>query len=122
MPRCSGSKPDGTPCERIVKASQRFCYSHDPRRQETRSKASSKAGKARGGEITEVKATLREVADGVLDGSVDTSKGSVVAQLMGVLVRTLECERRIKETTEFAARLSALEELASTPGRREARW
>ena len=36
MPRCAGSKPDGTPCERIVGASQTYCFSHDPARKEIR--------------------------------------------------------------------------------------
>ena len=41
MPRCRGNKEGGTPCERIVGASQDHCYSHDPdRAAETRRNAS----------------------------------------------------------------------------------
>jgi hypothetical protein len=119
MARCSASKPDGTPCERIIGASQTHCYSHDPARSDERRRAASKAAKAKGGELAEIKSRLQEVAGGVLDGTVPTARGSVVAQLYGVLLRTIECERRIKETTEFDQRLSQLEEAAA--GRRYAR-
>ena len=32
MKRCSGIKPNGGRCERIVSTEQEYCYSHDPER------------------------------------------------------------------------------------------
>jgi hypothetical protein len=51
MPRCAGNKDDGSPCERIVKASQRYCYSHDPERAEERKRNASRGGRSKGIEI-----------------------------------------------------------------------
>ncbi len=48
MTRCAACKPDNTPCECIVAASQSYCYAHDPAHAETRRRSASKGGK-RGG-------------------------------------------------------------------------
>jgi hypothetical protein len=70
-----------------------------------------------------LKAELKSLFDGVKDGSIPTNVGAVCAQIGGVRTRVLELERRVRETEEFEARLSQLEEVASTPGRRRAaRW
>lgn len=110
MVRCSGFKPIGEPCERIVGASQSYCYSHDPSRSEERRRAASKAARAKVGEVGEVKERLREIAAGVLEGSVDTGRGSVCAQLYGVLLRAIETERRIKQTDELTRQVEELTE------------
>src|SRR5437870_3697851 len=114
MARCSGLKPTGEPCERIVGASQHYCYSHDPSRSEERHRNASKAARSKIGEVGEIKAQLRRVADGVLDGSIDTARGSVCAQLYGVLLRAIEAERRIRETDELQAQVEELTERFAT--------
>ena len=111
MPRCQAHKPNGTPCERIVGASQEYCYAHDPDRAEARSKAAHKAASSKKDvEIGAVKRRLREVAEGVLDGSIDRGRGSVAAQTFGVLIRAIEVERKIREQEELEERLAALEQ------------
>jgi hypothetical protein len=45
MPRCAATKQDGTACERIVRASQRYCYAHDPATAVQRSRNASKAAR-----------------------------------------------------------------------------
>ncbi len=110
MARCGGFKPDGTPCERIVGASQDYCYAHDPARQGERKRNASRAGKSRGnGEIAGLKDQLRKLASDVLDGKVDRSAAAVVNQIINTRARLLEVERRIKETEELEERLEALE-------------
>ena len=110
MSRCAATKPNGTPCERIVGASQTYCYSHDEARKEERVRNASKAGSYKpGGELGEAKAKLRRLADDVLSGAVDRASGSVAAQILGVYLRAVELERRVKETEELEARLEILE-------------
>jgi hypothetical protein len=45
----------------------------------------------------------------VLEGTVDKATGSVVAQILGVLIRGIEQERKIREQDELEARLAVLE-------------
>ena len=53
MARCRGNKEDGSPCERIVGASQDYCYSHDPARADERQRNASRGGQAKvHGELT----------------------------------------------------------------------
>jgi len=60
-----------------------------------------------------VKAALRQLADDVLERRVDRADGSVAAQVLGVYLRAIEAERRVRETEELAARLDALEQQTS---------
>lgn len=98
MPRCSGSKPDGSPCERIVGASQRYCSGHDPARKEARKKAASKAARSKGGnrELRELRRRLFELGEEVLDGRHDPRRAAVAVQAWNAAVRTLEQEHRVE--------------------------
>ena len=110
MSRCAATKPNGTPCERIVGVSQTYCYSHDPANAGQRHQAASKAARAKGsGQVREVTNKLAKLADDVLGGTVDKATGSVVAQILGVLIRGIEQERKIREQDELEARLAVLE-------------
>lgn len=111
MARCSGSKPNGTPCERIVPASQSYCYSHDPDRSGERKRAASKAGRAKPSrEIVAIRGRLSDLADDVLSGRVDRADAAVVGQLLGTVVRAIATELKVKEQAEFEERLEALEQ------------
>jgi hypothetical protein len=111
MPRCAASKPDGSPCERIVGASQRYCYAHDPARSEERKRNASRGGRSKGGgaEISDLKAQLRKLASDVLAGEVGRSEAAVVNQIINTRARLVELERKIREQEELAERLEALE-------------
>jgi hypothetical protein len=123
MPRCIATKHDGTPCERIVGAAQEHCFSHDPNRAEERRRNASKAGSYKpGGELGEVKAKLRQLADDVLSGAVDRASGSVAAQILGVYLRAVEIERKIRETEELEERLALLENCMGTTRGRRGQW
>jgi hypothetical protein len=121
MPKCSGYKRDGTPCSLSARGDGAYCWAHSPEHAEERSQNAAKAGRAKGpgGEIVEVKRRIREVAEGVLDGSIDKGRGSVAFQGFGVLIRAIEVERKIKETQEFEERLKDLE---ATQERGGSRW
>jgi hypothetical protein len=121
MSICIAIKRDGSPCTLAAQPENSYCWAHAPENAEHRKRTASKAGGARAnGEIGAIKRRLREVAEGVLDGSIDKGKGSVSFQGFGVLIRAIEVERRIKETEELAERLDALEQAQNSRG--GARW
>ena len=111
MARCAGFKPDGAPCERIVSASQSYCYGHDPTRREARRRAAAKAGKAKkpSGELAQIKHSIREVVEGVLNGTVDRSVGAVAFQGYNTLLKVAELERKLKEQDILEERFEELE-------------
>jgi hypothetical protein len=113
MARCAGIKRDGGRCTVVVGPSQTHCYQHDPDRSEERRRNASRGGKSKssGGELPDLKRQLKELAAGVLDGSVDRGAAAVVNQLLNTVVRVVEQQRKIRETEELAARLEALEEV-----------
>ena len=123
MARCAAFKPTGEPCERIVKASQTYCFSHDPDRAEQRKRNASKAGKGGGSaEIRGLKKQLEDLAEGVLEGRVDRGDAVAVNQILNTRARLIELERKIKETEELEERLEALERAAEGQRRGGKRW
>jgi hypothetical protein len=110
MARCAASKPDGSPCERIVGASQRYCYAHDPARSEERKRNASRGGKSKGNsEIADLKGQLRKLAADVLSGEVGRSEAAVVNQILNTRARLIELERKVREQEILEERLEALE-------------
>jgi hypothetical protein len=110
MARCAGSKPNGEPCERIVDASQTWCYAHDPARQAERRRNASRAARSKPTrELTNVKKRLRELADDVMGGRADRGDAAVAGQLLGTYLRALSVEIKLKEVLELEARIEALE-------------
>ena len=78
MARCSATKPDGSSCERIVGASQAYCYAHDPFNAEKRRRDAAKAGKSTpNGELREVKGLLKKLIQQVLSGELETSRAVI---------------------------------------------
>ena len=117
MARCAGFKADGASCERIVGASQTYCYAHDPARAGERKRNASKAGKGTGSrEIRDLKKQLEELATGVLDETVERANAAVVNQILNTQARLIELERKVKETDELEARLDALEQAQQQKG------
>jgi len=114
MARCRGEKPDGTPCERIVPASQEHCYSHDPERGEERRRNASKAARSKpSADLREIKTLLKDLTDRVLGKedteALGTGPASVANQLINTRLRAVELERKAREVDELEARLEELE-------------
>lgn len=110
MPRCRGEKPDGTPCERIVGASQGYCYSHDPARKGERRRNAAKGGRWRpSAELREIKTLLSELTDKVLNLEMGSGVAAVANQLINTRLRAVELERKARETDELEARVEELE-------------
>jgi hypothetical protein len=113
VPRCQGSKPDGSPCERIVGASQEYCYAHDPGRQEERRRNAARAGRSKPSkELSEVKRRLRELAEDVISGRIDRADAAVAGQLYGTFIRAVGVELKVKEVLELEERIEQLERIA----------
>ncbi len=112
MAVCSGIKRDGGRCTATVEPPQGYCWWHDPANADKRKRAASRGGRGRsGGELPDLKRQLKELAAGVLDGSVDRGSAAVVNQLLNTVVRVVEQERKERELGEMAERLEALEEV-----------
>jgi hypothetical protein len=110
MPRCAANKPDGSPCERIVRISQSYCYAHDPANADKRRRDAAKAGRSTpNGELKEVKSLLKRLTQQVLSGELQTSSAAVANQLTNTRLRAIELERKWKEIEELEARLEAVE-------------
>jgi hypothetical protein len=115
MSRCNGFKPDGTPCERIVRALQSYCYAHDPAHVKQRRRAASKGGKGNRSKISkDLHLLLEDLTERVVSGTLEPYPASVAGQLVGVRLRLLEYEQRVKEQDELVARLEALEQAQTT--------
>lgn len=114
MAVCAGITRDGKRCTVGVPPGVQWCYNHDPARAEERKQAASRAGKSRPSkELISIKRQLQELADGILDGEVERSDAAVCGQLLNVLLRAIETERKVREVEEVEERLAALEGLAS---------
>jgi hypothetical protein len=109
---CAGHKRSGDPCTLSARPPSAYCWAHDPQNAEARSRHASKAAssKRQDNELAQIKSRIREVAEGVLSGSIETGRCSVAFQGFGVLVRYIEQERKQRETEELAARVEQLEE------------
>jgi hypothetical protein len=120
---CAGITRAGGRCTVAVSGAQEFCHLHDPTRADARRRAASKAARSKPKrEIASLKAELRVVIDGVLDGSIERGVGSCAAQLYNVLLRSIEVARKNREIDELEGRLEALEDALRSTGRGEARW
>ena len=121
MARCAAVKPDGTPCERIVGASQKYCYAHNPDHQQARKRAASKAANSKPNrELQALKSRAAQLYQEIHSGKVEPRVGAVLVQLTNTQARILELERKIKETEELEERLETLEQVAEDE--RGGRW
>jgi hypothetical protein len=110
--KCSGIKANGERCRGIAKAGSDYCPAHDPARADARRLQAAKAGRVRAsGEISLVKARLREIAEDVLSGKLDTGRGSVAGQVLGVYLRACQQELRQREYDELRGEMIELREL-----------
>ncbi len=111
MARCQGIKRNGGRCTLSAPPGVQWCFNHDPALADERRRNASRAGKSgRGrGEITEIKALLKDLSARVLEG--DLLPGPVIAvnQLQNTRLRAIEQERKIRETEDLEARIEELE-------------
>ena len=114
MAACSFIKPSGERCRAQPMRGEQWCYVHHPeladRRQAASRKGGHRGGRGRGtGEISGIKAQLQDLVTDVLAGDLETGRAAVANQLVNTRLRTIEQERKNKETEELEARIEALE-------------
>src|SRR5215217_4214808 len=111
--KCAAITKTGTRCERVVHNGATYCYSHSPDDAERRKAAASKGALVKqGSEIAQIKARLKEIAEGILSGQMDKARGSVTVQAYGVLKGYLELEKKQKEEAvleELQQRMASIE-------------
>jgi hypothetical protein len=60
-------------------------------------------------EIADIKTALQDVIAEAHSGQLERGRAAVLAQLYGVLLRSVEIERKLREQEEIEERLRALE-------------
>jgi len=111
LPTCKGVKADGTACERVVKASQEFCYSHDKDRAEERKANASKAAKSKpSAMISELQIYLRNLIDEVREEEIDRETARVISQIAGSLLKSLAEGRKQASFDELRHQVEEIQE------------
>ena len=83
----------------------------DPKNAERRRRGQSRGGKSKPSkELASIKQRLSDLTDDVLEAKVDRGVAAVASQILNVYLRSIELERKIKETDELEARLETLEQ------------
>ena len=110
MALCAGTKRNGEGCTATVEPPLRYCWWHDPANAEKRHRAASKGGRGKTSKVTKgLHELLEDLANRIIEGKLETSRGAVANQLIGTRIRLLEYERRLKEQEELEGRLGELE-------------
>ncbi len=111
MSVCRATKKDGSPCTLPSKGMSDLCWAHDPANVERRRRGQSRGGRNKPSrELTAIEQRLSDLADDVLEGSVDKGTGAVVSQVLNVYLRAISVELKVKDVTELTERLEVLEE------------
>jgi len=112
LPRCQGIRSDGQRCERVVGASQQFCYSHDASRREDRRASASKAAKSKlSSEIVAIREEIREIMDAVREKKLTRGDGAILLQGTGMLLKTVSEARKQSEYDEIRGEMAELRQL-----------
>jgi len=99
--RCSGSVPEG----------KYHCWFHDPANSDKRRRAASRGGKGNRSKVSkDLHKLLDDLTEQVVRGDLEPYPASVAGQLVGVRLRLLEYERRLKETDELEAKVAEIAE------------
>jgi hypothetical protein len=114
MDKCAATKPNGERCGARAIGGSACCWNHAPEYAAARKRNAAKGGKTAGRgrpqtETAAIKTLLEGLTNRVLEGEVETGRAAVANQLINTRLRTIELERKIKETEELEARLEELE-------------
>lgn len=98
--QCSGSVPDG----------KRHCWYHDSDNADKRRRAASRGGKGNRSKVSrDLHNLLEDLTEQVMSGTLEPYPASVAGGLVGVRLRLLEYERKLREVEEIDTRLEELE-------------
>jgi hypothetical protein len=109
MNRCRATKANGKPCTLPASGSHGLCWAHSPEHAERRSRAASKAARAKGNrEVANLKEEIKAVIGDVKAGELDRNDAAVMIQGYRALKDFIELGRRVMETDELAAEIEEL--------------
>jgi hypothetical protein len=121
--KCPAITLKGGQCSGSVPVGKYQCWYHDPANSDKRRRAASRGGKGNKSRVSkDLHALLEDLTEQVVSGELEPYPASVAGSLIGVRLRLLEYERRVKETEEIEARISELEEAAASGRRGNQRW
>jgi hypothetical protein len=121
MAKCLGITRTGTACKGIPIDGSQWCYVHHPDHAEERRRHGARGGKRGGrgrpsGELARLQRRFDELADRVLDGSVERAAGAVAGQLLNGARACVRDGLTAREQEELVERLGELE--ATLQGRK----
>jgi hypothetical protein len=120
LTRCQATKADGSPCERIVPASQKLCYSHDASRREDRRASASKAARSKlSSEIIAIRSEARQIMADIRSGDLGRGDGAVLLQACGLLLKAVNEGRKQSEYDEIRGEMTELRQLFERQKQRE---
>ena len=119
--QCPAIKRNGDRCSGTVPEGKYHCWFHDPANADKRRRAASRGGKGNRSKVSkDLHKLLEDLTERVVNGELEPYPAGVAGQLVGIRLRVLEYERKLRETEEFEGRLETLEQLLDQQGGR--RW
>jgi hypothetical protein len=120
--KCGSITRSGERCKGVAIDNSGMCYAHHPDHAEQRQRNAAKGGRNAGRgrpqiEVRRLMDRIEEIAEGVLDGSIEKSKGSIAGQLLNYCLRGVSISLEAREQEELIARLEVLEEGLETKKR-----
>src|SRR5919112_1480898 len=117
MAKCGFKTRDGRPCGARATGSNGGCWNHDPAYELLRRRNARKGGQQGGRgrtnpgtiDLARLQKRFEDLAEEVLNGSVDRGDGAVAAQLLNGARACIVASAKVKEVEEFEERLTALE-------------
>lgn len=117
--QCSFIKPNGERCRGVAIRSSELCAAHDPSTRAARRQGQRRGGRsARGTEVQALKQLLEDLTTRVVEGTLESGRAAVAAQLVNTRIRLMEHARRVHEQEELEERMADIERrLEATHGR-----
>ncbi len=108
--QCPATKRNGDRCSGSVPEDKYHCWFHDPANSDKRRRAASRGGKGNRSKVSkDLHNLLEDLTEQVVSGALEPYRASVAGGLVGVRLRVLEYERKLREVEEIDTRLEELE-------------
>jgi hypothetical protein len=107
--QCPSTKRNGDRCSGSVPEGKYHCWFHDPANSDKRRRAASKGGKGNRSKVSkDLHNLLEDLTEQVVSGELEPYPASVAGQLVGIRLRVLEYERKLRETDELEVKVAEL--------------
>lgn len=109
--QCPATKRNGDRCSGSVPEGKYHCWFHDPANSDKRRRAAARGGRGNKSKVSkDLHKLLESLTEQVVSGELEPYPASVAGSLVGVRLRLLEYERRVRETDTLELRLEELSE------------